>query len=299
MLTKQKYLFCTIMERGRSLLFMPESSIASEVSVLIEQGMAAHEKGDFYEARRHFRRVTELDPENVAGWLGLADAALPYRDKHSYLQRALELEPSNTAIQAKLDDVAHRIAAGKVFAPTKKNAAPAEQAQPATQEDTTTAPDEAIFAVCYNHPDRETGLHCIQCSNPICAECAKPSVVGQLCPDCAKERRPPNYQVSTQHLAIAGGTSAIASFLLSIPVVMFLQGFLFGVLLAIFAGSFFSRLLVNIIDKFTQAKRGKPMQIAAGVGIGLGAIPLLLVTQSLALLVFVVALIVGAVTQLR
>ncbi len=278
---------------------MPESSIANEVTALIEQGKAALLQGDFYEARRHFRRVTELDPEYVDGWLGLADAVRPYRDKQSYLQRALELEPSNTVIQDKLDEVAQMIQAGQVLAPSQKQEATILANGDDDESDHPPSSDEDIFTVCYRHPDRETGLHCIQCGNPICAECAKPSVVGQLCPDCALERRPPNYQVEPKHLVIAGITGFVAAFLLSIPVVMFLRGFLFALLLSIFAGSFFSRLLVSLLDRFTQAKRGKSIRIAVGVGIGLGAAPLLLLSQSLSLLVFVVAFIVGAIAQLR
>ena len=44
---------------------------------------------------------------------------------------------------------------------------------------------------CYRHPDRETGLHCIGCSRPICIQCAERTPVGMSCPQGARERLPP------------------------------------------------------------------------------------------------------------
>jgi membrane associated rhomboid family serine protease len=42
--------------------------------------------------------------------------------------------------------------------------------------------------VCYRHPNRETGVACSNCGNPICPDCMTSTSVGMRCPDCAGER---------------------------------------------------------------------------------------------------------------
>ncbi|NJM05819.1 hypothetical protein HC891_05900 [Candidatus Gracilibacteria bacterium] len=81
-------------------------------------------------------------------------------------------------------------------------------APPAAPVPTTTAPSEVLH--CYNHPNRETGLRCTNCNRPICAECIRRAPVGQLCPECAKARRPVNYQVGVPILAACGLLSLLS-----------------------------------------------------------------------------------------
>ena len=44
------------------------------------------------------------------------------------------------------------------------------------------------MAVCYRHPDRETGVSCSNCGNPICPDCMTATPVGMRCPDCAQQK---------------------------------------------------------------------------------------------------------------
>jgi membrane associated rhomboid family serine protease len=44
------------------------------------------------------------------------------------------------------------------------------------------------MATCYRHPNRETGVSCSNCGNPICPDCMTSTPVGMRCPDCAKQR---------------------------------------------------------------------------------------------------------------
>jgi membrane associated rhomboid family serine protease len=44
------------------------------------------------------------------------------------------------------------------------------------------------MATCYRHPNRETGVSCSNCGNPICPDCMTPTPVGMRCPDCSKQR---------------------------------------------------------------------------------------------------------------
>src|ERR671916_1805011 len=41
------------------------------------------------------------------------------------------------------------------------------------------------MAVCYRHPNRETGVSCSNCGKPICPDCMTSTPVGMRCPDCA------------------------------------------------------------------------------------------------------------------
>jgi membrane associated rhomboid family serine protease len=44
------------------------------------------------------------------------------------------------------------------------------------------------MTTCYRHPDRETGVSCSNCGNPICPECMTTTSVGMRCPDCAGQK---------------------------------------------------------------------------------------------------------------
>ena len=46
----------------------------------------------------------------------------------------------------------------------------------------------AATTACYRHPNRQTGVSCSACGNPICPDCMTPTPVGMRCPDCAKQR---------------------------------------------------------------------------------------------------------------
>lgn len=277
---------------------MSEPIVATEVSELLQQANAVLKSGDSYDALQLFRAVTERDPSCAEAWVGLADSVRPYKDKREYLQHAQSLDPDNEEIQSKIQDVESKIAAGEILAPVRKPNlpnTPEQQPAPVIPQDDTTED----VAYCYRHSDRETGLHCIQCGNPICYECVRPAVVGQLCPDCALERRPPNYQVSRSTLVLAGSVSIVVSFLLSILVMIFLGGFFLAFFIALILGSVLSNLLVRLLDRLTRAKRGREMQITVGVGLACGAAPFLLLSLSLTLLIFTIAIVVGTVTQLR
>ena len=44
------------------------------------------------------------------------------------------------------------------------------------------------MAVCYRHPNRQTGVSCSSCGRPICPDCMTPTSVGMRCPECSRER---------------------------------------------------------------------------------------------------------------
>ena len=169
----------------------------------------------------------------------------------------------------------------------------------------TTATTETTTAekveYCYNHPDRETYLHCSQCDRPICGQCAKPGPVGQLCPECRRGRRPANYKVSVGDLAIGFGVALVVSALISVGVLFFARGFFFLFIL-LFVGPAIAELIVRAVERTTRMKRGREMQISVSADILLGALVawlLLPVALPLGLLLFTILAISTAAARLR
>jgi membrane associated rhomboid family serine protease len=72
------------------------------------------------------------------------------------------------------------------------------------------------MAVCYRHPNRETGVSCSNCGNPICPDCMTATPVGMRCPDCSRQRT----QVRTLQNVYANPTATYV--LIAINVLMFI-----------------------------------------------------------------------------
>jgi hypothetical protein len=265
-------------------------STATEVQQLIAEGRAAALAGDTFTARARFRRATELDSENPEAWLGLSSVVPILAEKRDYLQRVLALDPTNTEAADSLAYVEKLIAEGLQIAPSHRrqeqhasgNASPLLSAP----EPPTTTVD---VAYCYIHPDRETGLRCVQCNRPICGSCAQMTPVGQLCPECRKARRPPHYQAELSHMLIGVVVGFFAGLIGSILVVALAGVPFLGLFLVMMSGPLVGALTVRIVEQLTR-KRGRAMQASVGAGLGLGALPLFGFG--------VIALLSGAVLQL-
>ncbi len=248
---------------------MQELDTTAQTTQLLDAGQRALAAGDTIEARNLFRQITEIDPQHTAAWLGIARSVRPYQEKKNLLERVLAIDPHHREAQALLAEVNAQLAAGELLAPRILPLGVAEA------EQTSAAPVELLS--CYRHADRETGLRCTQCSNPICVECTRPAAVGQLCPDCAAERRPRNYKVSTTDMLLAGGIALGAGILASVGMILILfQIAFFALLIAFIAAPAYGELLVRLLDQATRAKRGQQMQAAAGIGLALGMLPALL-----------------------
>lgn len=280
---------------------------AQEVVALIAEGNAALLAGDAYTARQRFRRALELDPERAEAWVGLAGSVRPYREKREHLQRALAIRPDHPDARAVLAQVEARIAAGEVLAPGGVQVRePAPLAAPPAEAPPAPAPATATL-YCYIHPDRETGLRCTNCDRPICADCVRPAAVGQLCPECAKVRRPVNYQVSGVNMLVAGTAALIYGALMTFLAwqILSLIGF-FGFIVAFLLGPVAGDLLVRLTDRLTRNKRGRSMQLTLSICYALGALPwttlLVLIAgllPSLSLILFTVIAVTTAVARIR
>jgi hypothetical protein len=272
---------------------MTELETTSDIGALLQAGNDALRAGDPFAARKYFRRATELEPDNVFAWLGMAHAVRPYKEKYTHLQRARALDPSSEEVQAQLAFVEEQLAAGAVLAPQVKPQPPAhDEPGPAPHDDDGDEYDhddsehghnghdhdaqEVETMVCYRHPDRETGLLCVQCGRPICTECVRPAFVGQLCPECAKDRRPVNYQVTPRTLSTAGPIAVLFSVVFNTLAVYVFAiiglGFFLPLLIAFFIGPMIAELTLRLIDRVTGNKRGKEMQATVGISYGLGAV---------------------------
>src|ERR671931_1826309 len=78
------------------------------------------------------------------------------------------------------------------------------------------------MAVCYRHPNRETGVSCSNCGKPICPDCMTATPVGMRCPDCSRQRT----QVRTMLNVYANPTATFV--LIGINVLLYLGTMLSG-----------------------------------------------------------------------
>lgn len=269
----------------------------TDIRQLLQEGRAAALAGDSFAARTSFRRATEIAPESAEAWIGLSSVTPVLAEKSDYLRKAVALEPDNQEASASLVYVEKLMADGLRLAPSQRRAAREAPAEfPLPIPTTPETPTEITY--CYRHPDRETGLHCVQCNRPICSQCAQVAAVGQLCPECRRGRTPRNYQVSATDMLIGGVVGLLALGIVSYPFLLFGRGF-FAIFIVIFVAPLVAELVIRINDRLTRAKRGRRMQVAVGVGMAIGAAPWLLLTWNLFLLGFVVLAIVTAVARLR
>lgn len=80
---------------------------------------------------------------------------------------------------------------------------------------------------CARHPSTETNLSCGRCGARVCPQCMVHAPVGIRCPDCARVRPVPTYDVSGAFmaraigagvvLAIAGG-AIVSAFIWFVPI---------------------------------------------------------------------------------
>jgi hypothetical protein len=90
---------------------------------------------------------------------------------------------------------------------------------------------------CPRNPGIETNLRCGKCGQFICPRCLVQTPVGARCPDCARMRKNPAFDPSSQDMLLAAGAGlgvAVAAGVLLGAVVATLArvpyGYMFGVL---------------------------------------------------------------------
>ncbi len=233
-----------------------------DVATLITAGLAAAERQDKTTARAALRKAARLDPDNAAAWLGVAQVVGTFSERRQAYERALELDPDNAEARSGLD----ALLSGEVNPHGSKK--PVKPELPPLDPMATHAPTE--ITVCYRHPNRETGLHCIQCSRPICSDCAYPTPVGYICPECRKARRSPLYQVEAADVIKTAIVGVIAGALGGFLSSLIGGGFFFIFFILAFAGAAIGEGVMRVITWATR-KRGPIIQATAAIAILVGA----------------------------
>lgn len=136
---------------------------------------------------------------------------------------------------------------------------------------------ESDKTFCARHPRVETGLKCGICGTPICPDCMVQTPVGMKCRDCGRSGSGTLFKVKPGRMAlaciIAAAAGAAAGLLGMFGFLVVFISFPYGY----FAGS--------MILKASGMKRGRKLEIAAGVFMAIGGlavklIPLLLILLS-------------------
>ena len=106
------------------------------------------------------------------------------------------------------------------------------------------------MAVCYRHPNRETGVSCSNCGNPICPDCMTATPVGMRCPDCSRQKTP----VRTMRNIYAEPTATYI--LIGICVLLYLGTWM--------SGGDTSSVYIDLSTLGSASYRGEPIGVADG-----------------------------------
>lgn len=149
--------------------------------------------------------------------------------------------------------------------------------------------------ICARHPNVETALRCGKCGVPICPRCMVETLVGARCPQCARMRKLPTFQVTTRHLLIAAGAG------LGVAVV---YGLIWGVI-SLLINFFFLNLLLaagagytigEVTSRSVNRKRSPKLAIIAGFAVAVSYLISISFTWGLPLVSFsVTRLLLGLV----
>ena len=113
---------------------------------------------------------------------------------------------------------------------------------------------------CATHPEVETNLRCGRCGRLICPKCLVQTPVGARCPDCAKLKRLPTYQLSPRQYLIASGAGLGVAILTGFAWAFIPLGGYFSVLIALGVGY----AIGEVISRSVNRKRGRGLQVIGG-----------------------------------
>lgn len=252
---------------------------------LLAQASKTAENGKLAAALTLYQQIVEEAPNEVEGWLGVAQLNPDPRKREEAYERVLALDPENPLALVGLASLRGepvseevRLAAAALMAAAKeeKEAPTAEEGEarvPETAVDLPFQPTDPhhdhVELTCYRHPTRKTGLRCYTCGKPICIQCAKKTPVGYRCPECIREAEDAFFNATPLDYAIALlvslPLSLLAGFLLSL-----IGGGFFFILLIFFIGGAVGSLIGRLTKQAVGRRRGRylPHLVAASVVIG-------------------------------
>ena len=117
---------------------------------------------------------------------------------------------------------------------------------------------------CATHPEVETNLSCGRCGRPICPKCMVQTLVGTRCPDCAKLRRLPTFEVSSRQYLIASavgvGVAAVAGFAWAM-----IWNQIHFLVLSLLIAAAIGYAIGELISLSVNRKRGLRLQVIGGM----------------------------------
>ena len=119
---------------------------------------------------------------------------------------------------------------------------------------------------CAYHHDVETNLRCGKCGKPICPRDMVQTPVGVRCPDCARLRKLPTYQVTSGYYLRAAGAGlgiAIVCGAAWGAISLFIPFFFFNLLL----GAAVGYAIGEVMSRAVNRKRGTWLVIMAGIAV--------------------------------
>jgi hypothetical protein len=128
---------------------------------------------------------------------------------------------------------------------------------------------------CKNHPDRETGLRCHRCDQPICYQCAIKIPVGQICPECYKSAQAKYYNGTTTDVPVGAAIALVLGVVFGALAYLFLGriGF-FSFIIAFFVGPAAGGAVAELIRAALRRRRAQGMKVAATVAFVVGLLAL-------------------------
>ena len=123
-----------------------------------------------------------------------------------------------------------------------------------------TTPAEPVY--CLRHRDRETGLRCGRCNDPICPECMVQAAVGHICPSCVTWERNPVAQVANSRLLTAVGAGLGTGILLAIAITVLSA--LFGGVLSLIMWAVAGFLIGQAVHVAANRSRARALRYVAG-----------------------------------
>ena len=130
-------------------------------------------------------------------------------------------------------------------------------------------------AFCINHPNRETGLRCNRCGDPICVSCAVRTPVGYRCTKCIRQQQAIFYTGLPVDYIIAAVVSpplaAAGAYVASL-----LGSSFFGLFLAFMIGSAAGALVSDIAWRAARRRRSRYLWavVCGGMVVGTVAVAL-------------------------
>ncbi len=130
---------------------------------------------------------------------------------------------------------------------------------------------------CYRHPGVETSLRCYRCGNPICAQCARRTPTGYLCPDCVRGQQK-TFDTALWYDYLLGFVVAAALGLVASLLVTLIGGIgIYGILIIIIGAPTVGMIIAEAVRIATRKHRSRPLFLTVAAGVVLGALPVILI----------------------